>query len=121
MNNIPPKIRAELATLPRMKLCARRLEGGCSGRITWEHALIYAGKQVQEVWAILGLCDHHHLGSGLDKEKNHALALAQATPEDLAKYPRSDWVQKKKYLLEKYSNFLTLWFPQKIGKNSSNS
>jgi len=109
MNNIPDKLRARLSDMVRMKFCARRLEGGCGGRITWEHALIYAGKQVQEEWAIIALCFDHHLGPNLDKEKNVTIALLQATHEDLEKYPRSDWPRRKAYLIEKYKKLIPLW------------
>lgn len=100
---MPQKLKDELAVLPRMKLCARRSEGNCEGRITWEHALIYASKQVQESFAIIPLCVYHHLGKGLNKELNVALALSQATDWDLQRYPKSDWKQKRKYLLKKYN------------------
>lgn len=109
MNRIPPTVRSTLESLPRMKLCARRLEGGCGGCITWEHSLIYAGRQVQETWSIIGLCVFHHLGPGLEKEKNVAIALIQATPEDLAKYPRADWPDRRSRLIKKYKTFLPLW------------
>lgn len=101
MNNIPTKLRALLADDPYMKVCARADEY-CSGRITWEHALYYGGKQIQERWAIIPLCVYHHLGPGLHKEINQAIALANATDEDLAAYPRTDWKQLKKYLHNKY-------------------
>lgn len=76
----------------------RAAEGGCSGRITIEHALMWAGRQVNELWALLPLCWYHHLGAGLNKRYNEYLALKRATPEDLAKYPKTDWVQKRIYL-----------------------
>lgn len=101
MNNIPDKLRAELADDPYMHVCARAGDD-CEGRITWEHAFIHGGKQIQERWAIIPLCWHHHLGPGLIKELNQAIALSHATDEELAKYPKTDWVQLKKYLLGKY-------------------
>lgn len=88
MNNMPKKLREELAELPQV--CARRGED-CEGRITWEHALLYANKSVQEPWAIIFLCEYHHLGAGLNKRWNIRKALSQATAEDLKKFPRQTW------------------------------
>jgi len=88
MRPIPTKVKQELEADPRMKKCiyttalasclaateAECIEP-CVGRITWEHAFIYAGKQINEPWAILGICEHHHLGAGLDKDFNRYVAL----------------------------------------------
>lgn len=101
MRPIPPKLREYIASLPRMTSCERR-EGTCTGRITWEHTFMYQGRQINEPWAIIALCEYHHLGPGLDKEKNHWISLGYATEEDLKKYPRVDWEQMRKYLNKKY-------------------
>jgi hypothetical protein len=73
---------------PEYQTCARAHDGGCDGRITYEHAFTYSGRQIQARWAILPLCFYHHLGRGLDKRKNRFLALRRATAEDLQKVPR---------------------------------
>lgn len=106
---IPMAMRREMAEMPFYKLCALRSEHECAGinggpiyRITWEHAMIYAGSKVNEIWAIIPLCEWSHLGKGLNKEKNQWIALCRATDEDLAKYPKSDWRQKRGYLVDKY-------------------
>ncbi len=96
MNNMPLSLRKKLAADPFYKTCARK-NPDCVGRITWEHAWIYAGKQIQEKWAIIPLCEYHHLGDGLDKEKNQIISLGRATIEDLKKYPRGMWSQKLRY------------------------
>jgi len=96
MHPIPPKLRRELSEDPYYKTCARA-DKTCKGRITWEHAVLYAGKQVQERWAILPLCEWHHSvnqfqdGGALNKRLNKEIAMARATPEDRAKYPRLKW------------------------------
>lgn len=90
-------MREEMAADPYYKICARK-GNDCSGRITWEHAFKYAGGQVQEKWSIIPLCWHHHLGKGLNKRFNEYIALLRATKEDLEKYPRENWEQKKKHL-----------------------
>lgn len=81
------------------KKCARK-GVDCRGRITIEHALIYSGRQINELWALLPLCWYHHIGKGLDKRYNEHLALQRATDEDLAKYPKADWTRRKKYLAQ---------------------
>ena len=91
MNNVPKKLRDALANDPYYKRCARPT--GCSGRITWEHAFTYAGKQIQERWAIIPLCWHHHLGEGLKKSENIKIAMSRATDADRKKYPRINWRQ----------------------------
>lgn len=98
-------MRAEMSEDPFYQRCMRRCEGTCSGRITWEHAYIYAGSQIQEIWAIIPLCEHHHLYEGLDKELNQYLALTRASETDLMKYPRVDWGQKKQFLFKKYKDY----------------
>jgi len=75
---------------PYYKFCARSSEE-CSGRLTCEHALTYAGRQVNDLFAIIPLCEYHHLGKGLNKLENRRIAVSRATVEDLAKYPRADW------------------------------
>ncbi len=97
MRPIPPALKKEMADDPHYKHCARA-NSDCSGRITWEHAYIYAGKQINEKWAIIPLCVFHHLGEGLDKHENQRIALSRATDEDLAKYPKKDWGYERRKL-----------------------
>ena len=105
MRPIPAAIRKIIATNPYYRVCARAAEGECDGIITIEHAYIYAGKQINEIWALLPLCWYHHLGDGLIKWLNQYLALERATDEDLAKYPKNDWKQLRHYLRKKYEEY----------------
>lgn len=95
MRKISPKVKAKLILEP--DLCARRNEGNCKGRITWEHALIYAGRQIDEAWAIIKLCEYHHAVNtyqdmgAMNKAKHIWLALNRATDEELEKYPKADY------------------------------
>lgn len=99
-----------METNPYYKICARRVTDGsnCAGRITWEHAMIYAGKQVNEEWAIIPLCERHHGvnnyqdGGVLDKQMNQYIALSRATEEELDRYPKSNWKHQLKYLKTLY-------------------
>ena len=102
MNNIPKKLRAELGEDPYYQTCSRNEllhDHECEGRITWEHALIYAGKQIQARFAIIPLCEWAHLGAGLIKSINIAIAMHRATPEDIEKYPLLPW--RKYGMIEK--------------------
>ncbi len=97
MRTIPPALREQMAADPFYKICARaRLlkDHICSGDplngklIDWEHALIFAGKQINEVWAIVPICYWAHRGPGLVKEINVWIALNRASDADLAKYSK---------------------------------
>lgn len=97
MNNTPSWLRKYWDEHP-VKKCDRSEEGDCSGRLTKEHAWIYAGKQIQEVWAVADICWYHHLGEGMDKNEHQRITLLRATDEDLAKYPKKDWAYEKRKL-----------------------
>ncbi|MGH7782249.1 MAG: hypothetical protein ACREO5_00165 [Candidatus Binatia bacterium] len=98
MHPIPPKLRKQLSEDPYYKACARA-GTDCDGRITCEHSILYAGKQVQERWAIIPLCAFHHSvdefqdGPGLNKRINRQIAMSRATEEDKKKYSRLRWRQ----------------------------
>lgn len=95
MNNIPLKLRNEMAGDSYYHQCLRRKEKECMGRITWEHCWTYAGKQIQEKWAIIPLCLHHHLGSGLNKKKNRWFSINRMTEKDEKKYPKFNWKRER--------------------------
>lgn len=109
MRPISSKVKAELLANPRMSRCARLDEGSCDGRITWEHAIIHAGRQLDESWAILGICEYHHGvnkyqdGGAMNKEKHEWLALRQAPEGRLKELSKAiNYEQKLKYLNTKY-------------------
>jgi len=101
MRPIPVKMRQELAELPRMHICERK-NHECKGRITWEHAFCYGASQINEKFAIIGLCEYHHLGKGLNKEINQWISVNLMTNDDIRRYPKKNWAQIKKYLNGKY-------------------
>lgn len=102
MRPIPPKLRSLLQEMPRMKSCeAKFYDFSCSGPIQWHHVWIYAGRQINEPWAILGACLRHHdmVKTNFQvKEMFERKSLFFANDDDLAKYPRKDWNQIKHYL-----------------------
>lgn len=107
MNRIPLPLRRELARDPFYKVCARQNQQGhiCEGRVTWEHAIIFAGNQVQAKWAIVPLCakahgvDQFQDGGDLDKQVNEWIALNRAEAEELSAVSRViDYRRRLSYL-----------------------
>lgn len=112
MRRIPDRMRSRVLAYARRHPCLRReafRDHECRGRTTLEHALIYAGRQVNEDWAIVPLCAYAHSVDEwqdrgiLDKEKNEYLALSRMPAEALAVYPRSSWARRLLYLQGKYA------------------
>ena len=107
-SHIPPAVRTRLIVDPFMKICVRKTHDPthvCAGRITFEHALIYQGRQLQEWWSIIPLCELAHLGSDLVKSFNVWVALSRAPAGAFLAYPRSTWGQEKKWLEKRYGLF----------------
>ena len=111
MRRIPDEIKDQLLQDPRYGTCLRRLalkDHTCEGRITWEHALLYAGRQVSESWAIVFLCAKAHSvdqfqDTGiLNKTINEWIAINRMPLEAEASYPRFDWQQRRSYLNSLY-------------------
>ena len=104
---IPPDTRAEIALDPFMRTCIYVSDNApnkdCYGRVEWEHAWIYAGKQIQEVWAIVPCCTSHNRGKGIVKSYNQYRSIIRADLDDLKKrYPKRNWDQDYLYLTGMY-------------------
>ena len=112
MRTMPMKLRRECENDPAYSRCARQEalhDHICQPRpsdgqlIEWEHAIIFAGKQVNEKWAIVPLCWYVHSGPGLVKEINVWLALNQAKDSELDAVSKVlKYVLKRKKLNQKY-------------------
>lgn len=103
MRKIPTELKERLAADPRMKVCAAAHLGDCEGRIEWHHVWIYAGRQINESWAIVGACHYHHSEVNSNREVKEAFeraSLLLASVEDLDTYPRKNWDQYISYLQE---------------------
>ncbi len=103
MRPISIKMRNTLSNMPRMKVCELLYSdmSDCEGKIEYHHVWIYAGRQINEIWAILGVCKRHHDMVKTDRRVKEALerrSLEIATNEELSKYPKKDWKQLKIYL-----------------------
>lgn len=140
---IPPKLRAQIEADPFYKSCALygQRDHVCEGRITREHALTYAGKSLQTLWAIIPLCakahdvDEFQDSHNMIKSMNVWVALNRATDEELRMYSKAiDYVAYRDRLNRNYgpykhqvpsdlgiyrddpfkhleSPFKTLWYP----------
>lgn len=110
MRPISPRVKKLLDSEP--EVCARAMDGGCKGRITREHAIIYAGRQLDEAWAIVKLCTWHHAvdehqdGGDLQKERNVWIALNRATDEELRAISKViDYVRERERLNKVYGQY----------------
>lgn len=73
------------------------------------HALIYAGKQIDELFAIISLCTNCHRGNNGTifadvKEKCELHAIKKGLEILKIKYPKFNWVQRMQYLIKKYED-----------------
>ena len=112
MYNVPQKLRKQWSMedlLGIQRICMRADEGNCTGRLTKEHAFYYAGKQLQEDWAILDLCAYHHEvdefqdSGGVDKEKHLWIALNRAPEARLKELGKAvDYLALRNHLNAKY-------------------
>jgi len=102
---MPAKLRRELSEDPEYDLCSLIDLGGCGGGVTWEHSIIYGGRQVQERWAIIPLCEKHHGVNGyqdvtsIDKNRSVWVAVNRATDEELCKVSKVvNYIHERKRL-----------------------
>ena len=110
MSKIPPALLKEILADPYYKECCRKEDGGCAGRITFEHSLIFASRQLQEKWAILPLCARHHEvddyqdNGDLNKERNIQIALNRANTSELSAISKAiDYIALRDRLNKKYA------------------
>lgn len=91
VSSIPQKLNKEMDADPFYTTCCLYGQSGhvCDGRLTRDHALIWAGQQINKRWAILPVCERGH---GVDnfqdagdttKEVREWVALSRATDADL--------------------------------------
>lgn len=88
---IPKKIREAQNKDPQFTDCMLKAYPGhvCGGRLTREHAIIYAGKRLQVPWSIICICakghavDEYQDAGTMKKEMNVWVALNRATEGEL--------------------------------------
>lgn len=92
MNNIPKKLRKEMAADPYYKVCAVTGEKGTRGDpIQWHHNLIFGGKQVQEKFCILPIkrSIHAQANNKAVRAKLDWIMLSRASSAQLALYSKA--------------------------------
>lgn len=86
----------------------------CEGAITWEHTLIYAGNKIQEIWAIIPLCERGHAVNSfqdagtMKKDMNQWVAFNRGTDNDFAHFPKATppYAVQKERLNKKYGEYI---------------
>lgn len=103
MNNIPPKLREEMAADPFYQRCCITGAMAKNTKVEWHHNLIHAGKQVQEKWCILPLAEAVHDDIAYYKEECDWIMLNRADEATLKRYSRAEnLVAKRDRLNKKY-------------------
>ena len=106
MNNIPPKLRKQLADDPMYKRCiVHQCYHGPGVKIEWHHNLIFAGKQVQERWCILPICKAVHDLANNTLVRGHLdwIMINRATDDELRRYSKAiDLIAKRNRLNKQY-------------------
>ena len=101
MRPIPPEMRTEMQQDEFYTVCCVSGKPGTNeDPLEWHHVWTYAGKQINEKWAIVPLKKSKHDefdSNGSLRCKVRSISLKRATDEDLRKYPRMNWDQAKKY------------------------
>jgi len=107
---IPDKIKKKLEKAERMKKCAV-----CSTRngLQWHHCWTYSARQIQELWAIVAVCERCH--DECTPHKNtynpktrytvELISLQMMTSADEQKYFKRDWQQEARGLFYELSKY----------------
>lgn len=134
MNNIPIKLRKELAADPFYRTCARfealhdhicmgdPVRGPLGRMIEWEHALYFKGEQLQKKFAIVPMCWLVHRGPYMRKQIAEWIALNRATNAELDEISiAKDYRFYRNMLNEKYGPYrpTSLIGPYAIGLESA--
>lgn len=94
---IPKEVKAQLSKMKRMESCESC--GTTRGKIEWHHALQYANKSVQEVYAIRALCVGCHRGNNGTIDRYADLvskinAIQDGLKQLKAQYTKRNWDQQ---------------------------
>lgn len=105
MNNIPKKLKEEMANDPFYKKCCITGTLATNAKVEWHHGLMFAGKRVQEKFAIIPLRKDIHDNVVYYREKCDWIILNRATDEQLKKYSKStDLIAMRDRLNKKYDS-----------------
>ncbi len=110
MSEIPLKIKNQISNDPFYETCIHERYRGLkkpNERITMEHAWIYAGRQIQDAWAIVPCKESFNIGvTGDNKDFNRFISLMRADIEKVVgKYPKKDWRGERRRLMGKFKKY----------------
>lgn len=117
MKVIPQRVRKEMQTDLEYKFCMLRSYKGhvCGGRITIEHALMFAGTQVDFKNALISVCargqevDHYQDAHTMDKNLNRWVALNRMTDVEIDSISKAfDWRRERDRLNAIYGSYVRL-------------
>lgn len=121
-----PKLRKEVGEDPEYTRCAVQgllagFIGPCAGRVTREHAIIYAGKKIQAKWAVIPYCAAHHgvdqFQDGITQTRKDIrvwVAVNRATDDELRPYSKAiNYIRERSRLNEKYGPYVSPPIPKK--------
>lgn len=120
MRGITKKVKNQIAADPQSTQCARKGLFGheCGGRITMEHTLTFAGRQINAAWAIIPICAKGHevdqyqdggeaQNGDLNKEIHIWIALNRATDEELLAISKAiPYIRERARLNAKYGKYV---------------
>lgn len=92
-----------MAEDPYYRVCAYHRKIHPAG-VQWHHNLIFAGRQVNEVWCIIPLCEeiHQRVSEPEIKERVDWIMLNRATESELKQYSKSrDLIRERERLNKK--------------------
>jgi len=96
MRPIPQQLKDEMSADPYYKKCCLSPSLVCEGKIQFHHNLIFAGRQVNEKFCILPICEFHHHNVEKFKELLTTIMLNRATDEELKRFSKAvDYVKLK--------------------------
>lgn len=106
---IPLKMREEMSKDPFYGRCCVT---GRLGKVEWHHNLIFAGKQVNEKFAILPLIEeiHDRVHEKVFKEIVDWIMLNRASDDELVKYGK---VRNLKFERDRLNREMGPWYPGK--------
>ena len=92
VRRLTAEAKREIEENPWYRTCARTDDlKNCRGRITIDHAVMYAGHRIDDTFGLVPVCEYHHLGDGFNRRKNTDIAMSRATEREREKYPRLKW------------------------------
>lgn len=98
MRKIPDELRKEMSEDPYYTKCC--ITGWTHEKIDWHHNLQFAGRQVNEKWAILPLATSIHAKIHLYKKQCDEIMVSRATEDELRPYCKViDYIALKRSLV----------------------